>query len=69
MEGTALFQLPEGMQVDQIPITENGLMIEVVATLLHRVVQSALNLHRRSIATIAGPCVMSPVRAVMSSLC
>lgn len=32
MEGTALFQLPERMQVDQIHITENGLMIEVVAT-------------------------------------
>jgi transposase len=32
MEGTALLQLPEGMQVDQIQITENGLVIEVVAT-------------------------------------
>lgn len=32
MEGTALFQLPEGMQVDQIHITDNGLVIEVVAT-------------------------------------
>lgn len=32
MEGTALFQLPEGMQVDQIHITENGLVIEVVVT-------------------------------------
>lgn len=32
MEGTALLQLPEGMLVDQIHITENGLMIEVVAT-------------------------------------
>jgi transposase len=31
MEGTVLFQLPEGMQVDQIHITENGLVIEVVA--------------------------------------
>ncbi len=32
MEGTALLQLPEGMLVDQIHITENGLVIEVVAT-------------------------------------
>ena len=32
MEGTALLQLPEGMLIDQIHITENGLVIEVVAT-------------------------------------
>ncbi len=32
MEGTTLLQLPEGMLVDQIHITENGLVIEVVAT-------------------------------------
>jgi len=32
MEGTALLQLPEGMLVDQIHMTENGLVIEVVAT-------------------------------------
>src|SRR5258708_11248145 len=32
MEGTALLQLPEGMRLDQIQITENGLVIEVVAT-------------------------------------
>ena len=32
MERTALLQLPEGMLVDQIHITENGLVIEVVAT-------------------------------------
>jgi transposase len=32
MEGTALLQLPEGMRLDQIHITENGLVIEVVAT-------------------------------------
>lgn len=32
MEGTSLLQLPEGMLVDQIHITENGLVIEVVAT-------------------------------------
>src|SRR5438445_8160596 len=32
MEGTALLQLPEGMLIDQIQITENGLVIEVVAT-------------------------------------
>ena len=31
MEGTALFQLPEGMRVEQIHITENGLVVEVVA--------------------------------------
>src|SRR5437867_5295099 len=32
MEGTALLHLPEGMRLDQIQITENGLVIEVVAT-------------------------------------
>jgi transposase len=32
MEGTALLQLPDGMQIEQIQITENGLVIEVVAT-------------------------------------
>jgi transposase len=32
MEGTLLFQLPEGMRLDQIQITEQGLLIEVVAT-------------------------------------
>ncbi|HEU5380655.1 MAG TPA: ISL3 family transposase [Ktedonobacteraceae bacterium] len=32
MEGTALLQLPEGMRLDRIQITENGLVIEVAAT-------------------------------------
>jgi transposase len=32
MEGTALLQLPEGMRLDQIQISENGLVIEVIAT-------------------------------------
>src|SRR2546425_10753285 len=32
MEETSLFSLPEGIVVDQIQITENGLLIEVVAT-------------------------------------
>ncbi len=32
MEGTALLQLPEGMQLDHIEITEQGLTIEVYAT-------------------------------------
>jgi transposase len=32
MEGTSLFDLPEGMQVSQIHITEHGLVVEVVAT-------------------------------------
>jgi hypothetical protein len=32
MEETTLLQLPEGMLIDQIQITENGLAIEVVAT-------------------------------------
>lgn len=32
MEGTALLQLPEGMRLEQIQITENGLVIEVIAT-------------------------------------
>jgi transposase len=31
MEGISLLQLPEGMLIDQIHITENGLVIEVVA--------------------------------------
>ncbi len=34
MEGTSLFALPEGMQVSQIQITENGVVVEVVATSL-----------------------------------
>src|SRR5437868_14697144 len=32
MEETSLLSLPEGMVVDQIKITENGLLIEIVAT-------------------------------------
>jgi|SRR5450755_946990 len=32
MEGTSLLALPEGMQIDQIQITEEGLIIAVVAT-------------------------------------
>ncbi|HAT45025.1 MAG TPA: ISL3 family transposase [Ktedonobacter sp.] len=32
MEGTSLLHLPEGMLIDQIQITENGLVIEIVAT-------------------------------------
>lgn len=32
MEGTSLFDLPEGMQVSQIQIIEQGLVVEVVAT-------------------------------------
>jgi transposase len=32
MEGTSLFSLPEGMLVEHIQITENGIVIEVVAT-------------------------------------
>jgi transposase len=32
MEGTLLLQLPEGMQIEQIQITENGLVIEAAAT-------------------------------------
>ena len=32
MEGSALLHLPEGMLIDQIHITENGVVIEVVAT-------------------------------------
>src|SRR6266849_4893576 len=32
MEGTSLLALPEGMQIDQIQITEEGLIITVVAT-------------------------------------
>jgi transposase len=32
MEGTSLLSLPEGMQIEQIQITENGLVVEVTAT-------------------------------------
>src|SRR5713226_9636321 len=32
MEGSSLLHLPEGMLIDQIHITENGLVIEVIAT-------------------------------------
>ena len=32
MEGTSLFSLPEGMQVSHIQITENRIVVEVVAT-------------------------------------
>jgi hypothetical protein len=31
MEGSSLFSLPEGMQVSHIQITENGLVVEVIA--------------------------------------
>lgn len=32
MEGTSLFSLPEGVQVSQIQITDNGVVVEVTAT-------------------------------------
>lgn len=32
MEGTSLLSLPEGMHVSQIQITENGIVVEVIAT-------------------------------------
>src|SRR6266702_7857677 len=32
MERTSLLALPEGMQIEQIQITENGLVIQIVAT-------------------------------------
>ena len=32
MEETSLLSLPEGMVVDQVTRTENGLLIEIVAT-------------------------------------
>ncbi len=32
MKATTLLQLPEGMRLDQSQITENGLVLEVVAT-------------------------------------
>src|SRR5205807_1423142 len=32
MEGAALLALPEGMQIEQIQITENGLVIQIAAT-------------------------------------
>ena len=32
MEGTPLLSLPEGMLIEQIQITENGLVIALVAT-------------------------------------
>jgi transposase len=32
MEGTSLFALPEGMQIEQIHITENGIVVEAAAT-------------------------------------
>src|SRR6266550_1153447 len=32
MEGTSLLALPEGMQIEQIQITENGLVIQIAAT-------------------------------------
>src|SRR5438876_5267681 len=34
MEGISLFSLPEGMLVEQIQITENSIVVEVVATSL-----------------------------------
>ena len=32
MEETSLLSLPEGMRIDQITLTENGLLIEIAAT-------------------------------------
>jgi len=32
MEGTSLFSLPDGMLVEQIQITDNGIIVEVIAT-------------------------------------
>jgi transposase len=32
MEGTSLLALPEGMRIDQLQITEEGLIIAVAAT-------------------------------------
>ena len=56
MEGTSLLSLPEGMRIEQIQMTENGLVIVVVA-----------NHHHRSIAIITGSCVMLLVQAARSS--
>jgi hypothetical protein len=68
MEGSALLQLPEEMLIDQIHITENGLVIGSLPPLSRRVVRCVLNHPHRSIATIAEPCEMCPVQAVASSL-
>jgi hypothetical protein len=67
MEGNALLQLPDGMHVGQIQIIENGLVIGSSLLPSRPVVRCALNHHHRSIAIIAGPCVMRLVRAVVSS--
>jgi hypothetical protein len=32
MEGASLLALPEGMQIEEIQITENGLVIQIAAT-------------------------------------
>ncbi len=51
MEGTALLQLPEGMLVDQIQITESGLVIEIVAEQYDLVLVARREERLRSLAT------------------
>ena len=71
MEGTKLLSLPEGMRVEQIQITENGLVIEVIATHptsccpLCSEPSSSVHCHYRRVLRDA-PCAGRQVQLVLS---
>jgi len=64
MEGTSLFSLPEGMQVSHIQITENSIVVEIVATSPTSRCPLCSEASESIHCTIAGSCVMFPVQAV-----
>ena len=68
MEGACLLALPEGMQIEQIQITETGLVIQVAATAptsscpLCSEISSSIHCHYQR--TLCGPpCPTPPHRA------
>ena len=71
MEGTSLLALPEGMQIEQIQITENGLVIQVAATTptsccpLCSEVSSSIHCHYRRTLRDA-PCVGQRVQLLLT---
>jgi transposase len=71
MEGTSLLSLPEGILIEEIQITENGLVIEVVATTptsccpLCSEPSSSIHCHYRRILRDA-PCAGRRVQLLLS---
>ncbi len=55
MKEAALLALSEGIEIDQIQITEAGLVVSVIATHPQSVVRSVYSLRLTSIATTIEP--------------